>query len=247
MRFGLAGTLSLFALIGPGGAEAEDWRFSVVPYVWLAGLSGDVATLPGLPPAEIDLSFSDVLENLDIAAFGVGEARRGDLFLRAELSFARIGASADTPGPAFSGADLTSKTTTASLMVGHTLADGASSRLEGFAGLRGWIVDTELDLNAGVLAARRVSESESFIDPIVGLSGTYRVAPDWTLGASGSIGGFGVGADIEWGLTGLVTWEAGDSWALVFGYRYLAVDYEDGDFVFDVAQQGPLLGARFDF
>jgi hypothetical protein len=33
----------------------------------------------------------------------------------------------------------------------------------------------------------------------------------------------------------------------VLGYRYLAVDYSDDRFVYDMVQHGPLLGVVFDY
>ncbi len=63
----------------------------------------------------------------------------------------------------------------------------------------------------------------------------------------GSVGGFGVAADLEWSLTGGVTYHAGETWGVSLGYRYLSVDYSDDGFVYDVAQHGPLLGLVFDF
>ena len=59
-------------------AKAEDWQFQVTPYLWAAGIEGDIATLPGLPEASIDLSFSDVIENFKIGGMLVAEARKGN-------------------------------------------------------------------------------------------------------------------------------------------------------------------------
>ena len=78
-------------LATPQAALSENaWSFKVLPYIWMSGLTGDVASLPGTPPASIDVSFIDVLENLDIAGFIVGEARHGDLFFQGELAYASI-------------------------------------------------------------------------------------------------------------------------------------------------------------
>ena len=38
-------------------------------------------------------------------------------------------------------------------------------------------------------------------------------------------------ADLEWSMTGGVTYHAGENWGVVLGYRYLAVDYSDVGFV----------------
>jgi hypothetical protein len=109
------------------------------------------------------------------------------------------------------------------------------------------VIDTDLDLDAGRLPSQSISHTEAFVDPIVGASFNYQLAPDWSVAVSGSVGGFGVAADLEWSMTGGVTHHAGKTWGVVLGYRYLAIDYSDDGFVYDVAQHGPLLGVVFDF
>jgi hypothetical protein len=39
------------SLAVPGVASAADWEFKLAPYLWFAGLEGDVATIPGEPSA----------------------------------------------------------------------------------------------------------------------------------------------------------------------------------------------------
>ena len=39
--------------------SGDQWEFQLAPYAWLAGQNGKVATLPGLPPADIDIDFYD--------------------------------------------------------------------------------------------------------------------------------------------------------------------------------------------
>jgi hypothetical protein len=50
------------------------WTFTVAPYFWVAGISGDIAQF-GLPEAHIDANFGDILQNLDFAFMAAGEAR----------------------------------------------------------------------------------------------------------------------------------------------------------------------------
>lgn len=49
----------------PQSAEFEPgWTFSVAPYFWMAGLSGDTSQF-GLPTVHMDANFGDILGNLD--------------------------------------------------------------------------------------------------------------------------------------------------------------------------------------
>lgn len=237
---------ALALLAAPAGAE-EGWTFRVAPYLWAAGLSGEVAAIPGAPPADVDLSFGDIFETLDFGAFVAAEARKGDWFLRADAQAVLTEDDLDTPGPQFSGGSLESDTYFLGVSLGRTVYRDERFTSEAFVGLRAWLIDTELRLDAGLAPAASRGSTESFVSPLVGLSGDVRLARDWRLFASASAGGFGAGADLDAGATGGVRYAAGETWGLVAGYRWLRLDYSDGDFLYDVTQQGPFLGADFTF
>ena len=46
---------------------------------------------------------------------------------------------------------------------------------------------------------------------------------------------------------GAVGYEVTESTSLIAGYRALGVDYQNGDFLFDVVESGPILGALVRF
>ena len=83
----LAGTI-IFFYPAPGFAdESGGWSYSFTPYIFALGMKADVATLPPAPSAEVDVSFGDILDNLDIAFMGVGEARKGKFGIWGDLFF----------------------------------------------------------------------------------------------------------------------------------------------------------------
>ncbi len=55
---------------------SDEWTITIAPYVWGAGLSGDVG-LFGREPVNVDMSFSDIFKDLKFAAMGVTEAHNG--------------------------------------------------------------------------------------------------------------------------------------------------------------------------
>ncbi len=66
-RLGMvAGALTMAVCVGALAAEKEGWKFSVTPYVWLAGMEGDI-TVHG-QKAEFEKSFSDILDFVDLGA-----------------------------------------------------------------------------------------------------------------------------------------------------------------------------------
>jgi hypothetical protein len=75
-----ARSLFLVSLIVPltpvADCAAGDWQFRLTPYVWFAGLKGDVATIPGAPSAPIDISPSDALDDTEAGVIVMFDAKR---------------------------------------------------------------------------------------------------------------------------------------------------------------------------
>jgi len=230
----------------PQAAQADDgWSFKVAPYVWMARLDGKTSTLAGTPTQDVDLSFRDILENLDFAGFLSAEARHGDLFFVGDVAYASVSDSANLSGGLFSKFKIDSKTFTGTLATGYTLFHDEKFRAAAFGGARIWSIDNDVKLTAGLLPPAKRSHKETFVDPIIGAAVEYDLAPKWTVRGSTSIGGFGAAADFEWGFTTTVSYQAGDNWGAVAGFRFLSVDYDRNGFVYDVNQYGPLVGVYF--
>lgn len=246
-----------FALLAtPAGAQAQEttahnetdgWSFGFAPYVWAAGMKGDLATLPPAPAAEVDATFSDILDTVDIAFMGIGEVRYGRFALVADIIYTDLEDSASTPGAFFSGADLESKTFIGTFQGSYRVIAEERGNLDLLAGARVWNASTELDLDAGLLAARKLDESETWVDPIVGAQGRLNLGEGFYVTAMGNIGGFGAASDLTWDLFGGLGYQAFDWFAPVIGYRYLSVDYEKGGFLFDVDMYGPVIGGVIRF
>src|SRR5262245_32231573 len=68
--------------------EPEEWTFAVAPYLWAAGLKGDVG-LFGQEPVDIDMSFSDVLNNLKFGGMVVSELNNGTFGVFSDLIYVK--------------------------------------------------------------------------------------------------------------------------------------------------------------
>lgn len=120
-------------------------------------------------------------------------------------------------------------------------------------GLRYWRLESQVDLDLSATVGPR-SRSRSFsaegtqawIDPFIGARAQADLTEKLFVWLRGDIGGFGLGS----GLTSEFTWKAaaGASYNLtrrlsVFaGWQILDVDYENGDFEFDMRMGGPVAG-----
>jgi len=59
----------------PGQTAGNQWEFTILPYVWSAGLSGDVTAKDRT--THVSVPFDKILDNLDFGGFVQVEARKG--------------------------------------------------------------------------------------------------------------------------------------------------------------------------
>ncbi len=225
--------------------SADQWTFQVAPYAWLAGQKGTVATLPGLPPTDIDVDFyDDILGNINGALFLIGEARNGRWGVLADIAYTDIEDEDPTPyGIFWSSTTSRTKSWMVSAAGLYGLVEKDRAFLDVIAGIRYWNIDSQLSLAAGLLPAQSVSNKEDWIDPIAGFKGrTFLGGSKFFVDGGLVIGGFGIGSDFMWDAWAGLGYQWTRTFGTVLGYRYLDVDYDKDEFLYDVAQQGMILG-----
>lgn len=239
-------------------ASGAGWNVTAAPYLWAARLDGDAKV--GGVKADVDVSFKDTLENLNVAGMALIEARRGrfgfavnPLFVRTESDAASGPLEADnTTDIATMGASVFYRAV--ELDLGRNdQGDPQSLAIEPLVGarlnyLRGE-VDTKLDA-FGRNVHRQFDENQTWVDPIVGVNAILRLSEHWGVRGEADIGGFGVGSDLTWNAQAVVTYGftvwGYDAFAAA-GYRALYWDYKEGGFEWDVTMSGPMLGAGVRF
>jgi hypothetical protein len=219
--------------------EVGGWTFAISPYFWAAGLSGDLGIF-GQPTVHVDADFSDIFDHLDFAMMAIGEARNDRFSIFADVMYTKLGGDGETPGPLFDSVDVTSETFAGLLGVGYSVLQDGNSRLDLVAGARVWSVDTDISFSGGIIGDLDVSDGDTWVDGLVGVRGRYDFNENWYLTGWGLIGAGG--ADLDWDVAGGLGYQFNDTWSAVAGYRALGVDYSNDGFVFDVVQQGPILG-----
>ena len=88
---------------------------------------------------------------------------------------------------------------------------------------------------------------KNWLDPVVAVRTLAPLGGKWNLSLYGDIGGFGVGSKITWQAIGAVTYDISKKMRAGGGWRYFKVNYRDGDFLYDVAESGPIIVFRTDF
>ncbi len=229
-------------------SDSSGWTFTAESYLWMAGLNGQIG-VAGLQPADVDVDFSQIFDAIDwfpppimIAA----EARNGRFALLTDFIYLGLEADGSSPGPVPLTADVEMKTVVWTFGASYRVIDNGSATLDVLAGGRLWYLDTDVTLT-GPFNVLQGSGSKTWVDPIIGVAGTVGLGSGFGLRGEADIGGFGVGADLDWQVLGTLQYRYNDSVTLEAGYRYLSVDYDNDGFVFDVAMHGPIVGASFRF
>ncbi len=246
------------------GADAspwDGWTIRFTPYVWATAFNGH-ATVKG-QKANVDVSFSDLVKNLDGGVLAQVEAIKGPFSLVAQGNFLRASID-DNVGPidattdanAFIG-ELYGTYRLGHWPLGETAADGVRPvgiehgiSLDGLAGFNYTYLNVDLKLKGtGPLGLERhFSGDQQWATPFVGLRTLVGLNDHWFIAALGYVGA--VSSDnTTWNLQGLVGY-AFNSWISVeAGYRALYQNYENGNgndrFHYDVITHGPVIGVTF--
>jgi hypothetical protein len=227
-------------------AQAEsEWQFAGSFYAWISDLEGDIRASGPVEPVHVDLSHSKVLEHLKFAGFGSLEARKGRFVAMADLTYAHLAASSgiEVRDVDLLEADLDASAFTATALGGYRVAQG-SVNADLLAGARLVVSDTDLVLS-GPQRTVEGDVSETWIDPILATNVGIPVSGKTTLTFYADLGGGS--SDFTWQVILGFQYRLSSHWQLTAGWRHFAVDYDKGDFLYDVKQSGPVLGGRFEF
>jgi hypothetical protein len=232
----------------PSPLLTDDWSLSISPYIWGAGLEGSVASFPGAPEADVDVSFNDILKHLDMAGMAIVQLRYQRVAAYMDLVYTSVSADQDTPlGILFDDVELESEIFIGTFGGAYRAIETDHASVDLLAGLRVWSVDTVLTLEGGALPDQEFEHGENWVDPIIGFHGRYQFDNGIFLTNLFQIGGFGVGSDLTWDTFGGIGYQFNDSVSAIAGYRHLEVDYEHNGFVFDVEMSGPVIGMTIHF
>lgn len=139
------------------GAETgkSEMEYFVRPYVWAAGLDGEVGT--GDIRADIDVSFSDIMDTLELGGMLELEARRNRWGLIVDGLYLGVSEDQETPGPFFTVIEPTIKLGLIDVAVAYRVFENDRSWLDLMAGGRYVHMDVKLDLDPDYDAVNDIS------------------------------------------------------------------------------------------
>jgi hypothetical protein len=258
----------LLSASAAGAQDSDETTYEVSVYLWGEAVSGELAGRNA--SAEVDASFSDILDVLNVGLMGSFQARRDRWLLLLDGQYIVLEDETDTrtitvdpgPGPGVTAsvrAKAELEQAFADLKLGYALIDaplpgesGSDPRSYGvdfLLGARWWYMKPDIDVRIGPLAGS-YENSASWVDGLVGLRAHVDLTRTLRLVALGDVGGFSIGDASDTTFQAMVglRWQTGSSWSTHLGYRVLHVDRPVGDAGnFDIRFRGPQLGVAFAF
>jgi hypothetical protein len=236
--------LAGLALLAAAPLHAEEWKHELAPYLWGSAMEGTTGI--GGVTADVDLSFSDILDNLEMGFMGMYRGTRDRFSITADTIFMGLGATQRSRND-LAKADIDVDQFVLAAAAGYALTE----KFVVLGGLRYMDLSAEVEVTGPLGNTADAETDESWVDPYLGAQYTIPLSEAWSLNVYGDIGGFGIGSDFAW--QGLVTlrWQLTERTGAVAAYRYMDVDYESGSgsgrFLFDMSFSGPALGLVFTF
>ena len=232
--------IAVVSSVSPAWADDdESWRVELVPYAWIAGIDGDVGV--GGREAELDASFSDLWDNLDMAAALLANARINSWVIRAQIDYLDLSSDLARANGSFE-----SETTMASLGFGYQFKlGGGGHTLDLLIGARNLAMDSKLKLDA----LGNSDSDEDFTDPIVMLEPSFRLSDRWRFNAMLSYGEGG-DSDYTYEVQPQLIFQAWKHVELRLGYRLLHYKLDSGRnerTSFDGDFEGPFIGLGVSF
>jgi len=225
--------------------SADDgWHFSVTPYIWFAGMHGDVGALGH--EASVHASFGDIFNYFNIGALGTFEARYNRVIM--PLDFVWMKLSDDKGLPITDEVDSVKVKLTETIItpkIGYRIVDGKKIKVDALFGFRYWHLGTDLTLQP-TQPLGGFSKSANWVDGVAGGRIELALSPKAFALIGGDAGGGSARSDYQVG--GFLGYKISPKWTLLGGYRYLSVNYRpNGKYLFvdDVNMPGLVLGATY--
>ena len=223
-------------------AQDDGNKFILAPYLWGTSLEG-TSTVGGLPPLDVDASFSDLFSKLNFGLSLHAEFHTGPW--RFVLDPTYLSLEADIPPllPNQSGTKMEATIWLVEAWAGYAFTDN----WEVLAGIRYQDQDLELSGLPSPPFPSSLGAGDSWSDWFIGARFNTDLGAKWLLVMRGDVV-FAGDSDTGYNAEVYFNRRFGESMALNLGYRYLKNDYSTpGVYGWDMVQQGPIVGYTWAF
>jgi hypothetical protein len=232
---GTSVTPSTFATSAPSIDDDPQWHFVSLSYLWFPGISGTVGA-KGYSKS-VSVSPSDVLSHFNIGLMGSFEPQYKRWSLPIDFVWAKLSDSQSFIRlPGYS-AKATVKEGIFTQKVNYLVVDGKMVKIRATAGVRGWYVSENLQLQPPTPPNFSVGTSQGWADVVGGANIVVPFSPKIAVFISGDAGGGG--ANVDYQIASFVNYQVKPKWGVGVGYRYLDVNYRNSiQNVLDFHQSG---------
>lgn len=225
-------------------AATSGWEFSLTPYTWMSGITGDVG-LRNRTIAHMDYDFTKIVDTMNFAVMGLTELRYGRFSLSSDLIYLRVTDkfSASRVGLEQGKVGLGQLQWTP--LAGYAVYQDGRNSLELVAGARFWSIKTIISADFARFGEHETERTTKWVDAVGGVRGKVFLNDNvffsgWALAGGG-------GSDYMWDVMAGVGYRFNDMFSATAGYRAQQVKFSQGLFVFDVTVQGPMVGVQISF
>jgi hypothetical protein len=200
MRIGALLGLTMALAAGPAWSQGSDsWDWRIAPYLWMVGIDGELSVGP--LGQDIDVSFSDILSDMDFGGSIFGEFGKGNHSVHFDYTYLRLKPDpTDLPNPPFpSGSTLATKMTTNIFETAYNYRfGGAEGNYALVLGAR--YLDIEMRMTPNVNLPEPfppelpidgpdpLTAGPSWWDYFVGLKTNHQISANWDFSFYGTIG-----------------------------------------------------------
>jgi len=230
----------------PPMLDDSGWHLELSPYLWFAGTHGTVGAFGR--DASVHGSAWDLLKHFDFGLMGAAEARHNRFLLTGDLLWIRLSDSSALPFPNLSATSVdvrvgqflwTSK-------IGYRVINSKRFKADANVGARFWHLGQKLNFNPSIFGLN-INTSQNWADIVVGGRVELPMGPKTSITVLGDMGGWNATAKQDYQFAGLLNFKVHPKWTLSAGYRYLFVDYRNGNGVYNMVTDGALLGLTYHF
>jgi hypothetical protein len=241
-------TVGLTSHAGAQEAKSEEWEFYLTPYLWMSSIEGDISVAGKSYP--MDMSFSDILDQLDLAFMGRFEAWKKPWGFSVDALYMNLEDEIQRP---LVKVEPKTESLIADFGVSRWLGEvplgqgdnPATMSFELIGGARYSYLKTGVDITPGA----RLRRSSDWLEPFVGGRIRLRASDKWAFVVRGDAGGFGIGSasELTWNVALVIHYQWLSNLSLQLGYRIMGLDVEHGPAELDAEFHGPGLGATVVF
>jgi hypothetical protein len=231
-------------------AYANQWQFTVAPYLWAMNMSGDVGVAS--LQTHIHENFSDILKQFHGGGMLWLDADKDRFGLFVNLLYAVLKQNTDYLNYTFHTENKFGLYTIGASYKVYDRKYSKSSRLsiQPYIGARITSNNTTVSITTPSLSAK---SNHSWTDPIIGLRGDYNFNCNWQIILAGDVGGTNFNNHKSANFNGFIGYSPSSMqfFSAYLGYRWLDQHYATGTgikyFLWNMHLFGPVLGIAFRF